>query len=83
MTTTTGKTFIGASHWYNRTMSQSITSPTTKPEAYNAYLNGNLTQAEAREFFGDEWSEVLQLERVDTILATQPEPDTDSANLFL
>lgn len=55
----------------------------TKSEVYSAYRNGNLTEAEAREFFGDEWSEVQQFERVDTILKSQPEPYTDADELFL
>jgi len=64
-------------------MSQATTPPTTKPEAYNAYRNGNLTESEAREFFGDEWEDVLQLEQVESILDSQPDPDTDSEDLFL
>lgn len=64
-------------------MSRTTTSPTTKSEAYDAYRNGNLTEAEAREFFGDEWEDVLQLGRVENILDSQPEPDTDHDDLFL
>jgi hypothetical protein len=50
---------------------------------YEAYCNGEITESAAKEFFGDEWEDVCQLERVESILSTQPDPDTDSDDLFL
>jgi hypothetical protein len=54
-----------------------------KQAIYDDYRSGNLTEAEACEAFGDEWEDVLQLERVETILVSQPAPDTDPDDLFL
>lgn len=63
-------------------MPQATNPPMSKPEAYDAYRNGDLSEAEAREFFGDEWEGVRRLERVETILGDQPEPDTDAEDLL-
>lgn len=55
----------------------------TKPEAYEAFREGDLSEEEAIAFFGaEEWEEVRQLERVEEILADQPEPDADPDDLY-
>jgi hypothetical protein len=64
-------------------MSHTTNHSTPKPEVYEAYCNGEITESAAKEFFGDEWEDVCQLERVESILSTQPDPDTDSDDLFL
>jgi hypothetical protein len=64
-------------------MSKATNHSTSKVEAYEAYRNGEITEIDAQEFFGDEWEDVRQLERVECILSDQPEQSTDSEDLFL
>lgn len=63
-------------------MSQTTKSPDTLPEAYEALRTGDISRKDARQLFGDEWEDVRQLERVDDIINTQPEPDVDSSELY-
>lgn len=63
-------------------MVRATQTPTTKPEVYEALREGEITKEEAREFFGGEWEDVEQLERVEKILRTQPEPEADDSELY-
>lgn len=63
-------------------MPHSSTHPQTEPEVYEAFQSGELSKEEAKEFFGRDWDEVRQLARVESILASQPDPDVADSHLF-
>ncbi|MDL0134579.1 hypothetical protein [Halobacterium salinarum] len=63
-------------------MHEASQSPSTKPEAYRAYKNGDISEEHAREILGDDWEKSLQLGRVEGILNQQPEPDIQDEDLF-
>lgn len=63
-------------------MSKATRSPTTKPEAYTAYKNGEMPKEEALSILGDDWEEALQLIRVEDILSEQPEPEVQDDDLL-
>lgn len=63
-------------------MTQASKIPNTKPEVYEALRAGDITEEEARRFFGSEWDDVHQLSNVEAILRSQPEPDVDDSELY-
>ena len=54
----------------------------TKPDVYDAWRNGDISDDKARAFFGLEWNEVRQLSEVENILSSQPEPEVEDSELF-
>lgn len=63
-------------------MTQATKIPNTKPEVYEAFRAGDITEEEAREFFGSEWDDVRQLAKVEGILRSQPEPEVDTNEIY-
>lgn len=63
-------------------MTQATKIPNTKPEVYKAFRAGNITEEDAREFFGSEWDDVQQLSNVEDILRSQPEPEVDKSEIY-
>lgn len=63
-------------------MSQASTFPSDPREVFDAYREGKISEERARCYFGDEWDDVQQLDRVEDILENQPEPDIDDSELF-
>lgn len=63
-------------------MPETTQSPNTKLEAYEALRAGDITREEARELLGNDWEDIGKLERVESILNSQPEPDVDSNELY-
>lgn len=62
-------------------MSEPSTSSMSKRQAYEAYRDGELSEEQAREFFGEEYEDVLQLSRVEDVLDRQSEPDVEPDEL--
>ncbi len=63
-------------------MSQASTSPNGPREVFNAYREGQISEERAKCYFGEDWEEVKQLDRVENILENQPESDVDDSELF-
>ncbi|MFC7081903.1 hypothetical protein [Halorussus caseinilyticus] len=63
-------------------MTQTTELPDTKPEVYDALRAGDITEEEARRFFGSEWDDVRQLSNVEDVLRSQPEPEVESDELY-
>lgn len=63
-------------------MTEATEVPDTKPAVYEALRSGEITEAEARQFFGSEWDDVQQLSNVESILRSQPEPDVDDDQIY-
>lgn len=57
--------------------------PSSDPrQVFDAYREGRISEERARRYFGDEWEDVQQLDRVEDILESQPEPEIDNSELF-
>jgi len=63
-------------------MANATSSSKTEPEVYEAFRSGELSAAEAEQFFGEEWQDAHQLSTVEDILSAQPEPDVDTSDLY-
>lgn len=63
-------------------MANATSSSKTKPEVYEAFRSGDLSAAEAEQFFGEDWEDVHQLSTVEDILSAQPKLDVDTSDLY-
>lgn len=54
----------------------------TKPAVYDAWKNGDISDEEARKFFGPEWDDVRTFSEAEDFVASQSEPDIDDQELF-
>lgn len=63
-------------------METTTSAPATEPEVYDAWRQGEISDEEAREFFGEDWEAVKQMARAQDVLADQPEPEVAEDDLF-
>lgn len=54
----------------------------TKPAVYEAWRNGEITDQQAKNYFGYEREVVKQMKEIEEILSNQEEPDIDDGDLL-
>lgn len=59
-----------------------MTVQNEEANVYRRWKHGEISDEEAREFFGDDFERIKQMAQNDTIVEETPDPDADDDSLF-